>query len=421
MPTSRRYADPETYLIPKSQWPRLRADICEELHLDRTGSERLSQRVAELKTLLPRVDRTLNRNKGIRIEEGQLIVPDDEGEDLPPSAKALEEHVSRRLPHVELPELLLEVDQWTHFSRRLTHADSGYPRTDALLLHFYATLLAQGTNMGLTEMAHSTNLTYERLAWTNTWYLREETLKAVVTALVNFQLSLSRLKHGQPGVQAYPEVVQGTAEFHHEITDARLPQTDAVFHHATALHAAVDMLDPEPPLVERLVGQVLLQGQPPTTGLLRRHEDLHLRECEGQEAQILQQPTPGRERVGGGLRNAQIMHAATVGVTEKEDDEQGIDQQDIFHRVVFFLAAITFGLFSRVLGADDASFRPVMGKRGASGVTVGAGSSSRASITEAASASETPSRWARAVRERAGASPRMRRAVSKAGKRTWIH
>ena len=199
VPTSRRYADPETYLIPKSQWPRLRADICEELHLDRTGSERLSQRVAELQTLLPRLDRTLHRTEGIRIAEGQLIVPDDEGEDLPPSAKALEEHISRRLPHVELPEVLLEVDQWTHFSRRLTHADSGYPRTDALLLNFYATLLAQGTNMGLTEMAHSTNLTYDRLAWTNTWYLREETLKAVVTALVNFQYTQPLAQHWGSG------------------------------------------------------------------------------------------------------------------------------------------------------------------------------------------------------------------------------
>jgi hypothetical protein len=89
--------------------------------------------------------------------------------------------------------------------------------------------------------------------------------------------------------------------------------------------------------------------------------------------------------------------------------------------MVFFLAALTRGLFSRVLGADDASFRPVMGKRGESGVTVGAGSSSRASITEAASASETPSRWARAVRERAGASPRARSAASNTGNRTWIH
>src|SRR5712691_7931596 len=103
------------------------------------------------------------------------------------------------------------------------------------------------------------------------------------------------------------------------------------------------MLDPEPPLVERLVGQVLLQGQLPTAWLLRRHEDLHLGEREGQEAQILQQPTPNREGVGGGLRDAQIMGTAAVSVAEKEDDEQGIDEQDIFDGVVLFLAALTVG------------------------------------------------------------------------------
>ena len=43
-------------------------------------------------------------------------------------------------------------------------------------------------------------------------------------------LSLSRLNHEQPGVQAHPEIVQGTAELHHEIADALLPQPDPVFH-----------------------------------------------------------------------------------------------------------------------------------------------------------------------------------------------
>ena len=220
--------------------------------------------------------------------------------------------------------------------------------------------------------------------------------------------------------------MQGATELHHQIADALLPQADPVFHKATPLDAAVDMLDPEPPLVERLVGQVLLQGQFPTAGLLRRHEDLHVGQRERQEAQILQQPTPGRERVGGGLRDAQIMDTAAVGVTEKKDDEQGIDEQDIFDGVVFFLAAITRLLFNRVLGADDAPFGPVMGKRGEAGTaagmgTTGAGSSSSGVTTVAAAASETPRRWARAERERAGASPRVRSAASNAGNRTWIH
>jgi len=36
-------------------------------------------------------------------------------------------------------------------------------------------------------------------------------------------LSLSRLNHWLPRGQAHPEVVQGTAEFHHQIADALLP------------------------------------------------------------------------------------------------------------------------------------------------------------------------------------------------------
>jgi len=120
------------------------------------------------------------------------------------------------------------------------------------------------------------------------------------------------------------------------------------------------------------------------------------------------------------------MHAASTGVTEQEEDAQGIDQQDIVDRVVFVLAALTVGRFSRVLGADDAPFRPVMGTRGeaetATGAaTTGAGASASAPTTEAASAAATPSRCARAARERVGASPRVRSAASSTGKRTWIH
>src|SRR6266571_2231375 len=87
---------------------------------------------------------------------------------------------------------------------------------------------------------------------------------------------------------------------------------------------------------------------------------VHFHAVADKEAQILQQPTPSREWVGGGLRDAQIMGTAAVGVAQKEDQEERIDEQDIFDGVVFFLAAITLGLFSSVLGADDAPFRPVM-------------------------------------------------------------
>jgi len=120
------------------------------------------------------------------------------------------------------------------------------------------------------------------------------------------------------------------------------------------------------------------------------------------------------------------MDAAATAVAEKEDREESINEQDIFDGVVLCLAALTRGLCSRVLGADDASFRPVVGTRGdtdvaAGPVTTGAGVSASGATTGAASASETPQRCARAVREQAGASPRVRSAASSAGRRTCIH
>ena len=81
--------------------------------------------------------------------------------------------------------------------------------------------------------------------------------------------------------------MQGTAEFHHQITNALLPQTDPVFDDATALDATVDMLNAQPTLVQGLVGQLLFQGEVLAAGFLRRHEDLDLGQRKRQEAQIL--------------------------------------------------------------------------------------------------------------------------------------
>ena len=80
-------------------------------------------------------------------------------------------------------------------------------------------------------------------------------------------MSLSRLNHWLPRGQTHPEIVQGTAEFHHQITDPLLPQADPVLHDTAALDTAVDVLDAQPPLVEPLIGSFLLPGQYLATGV----------------------------------------------------------------------------------------------------------------------------------------------------------
>ena len=90
------------------------------------------------------------------------------------------------LPRVELAEVLIEVDSWTGFTQFFRHAGGARSRNPDLVRHVYAAILAQACNFGLTTMADIADLTYRQLAWTTDWYLREETLKAAFSALVDF-------------------------------------------------------------------------------------------------------------------------------------------------------------------------------------------------------------------------------------------
>src|SRR3954467_15904597 len=133
------------------------------------------------------------------------------------------------------------------------------------------------------------------------------------------------------------------------------------------------------------------------------------------------------QRVAYANCKTRVMDAPANSIAEKQNDQRRVDQQDILYCVILFLAAVTFGLFSRVLGAHNAPFRPIMGKRGESDPATGAadgdaaaGGSSADTATTPVAASGTSRRRASAVRQRVGASPRSRSAASNAGSRTWI-
>jgi TnpA family transposase len=184
---SRRYANLETYLIPKDQWPHMRSEACRLLGLPQRGEERLRQRQKELEDGLYHLDRELAGDSDIRIENGKLVSSPLEAVPLAESTKRLRELIAKRIPRLDLTELLMEVDGWTHFTDCFKHAGGRQSRTRDLLVHLYASLLAQACNFGSVDMAESASLTYDRLAWCTHWYLREETLKAAIDTLVNYQ------------------------------------------------------------------------------------------------------------------------------------------------------------------------------------------------------------------------------------------
>jgi TnpA family transposase len=195
---SRRYAHPETYLIPKASWPALRPEICQQLRAPENGAVRLEERGRELTELLPRVHRLVARNGKageVRMEKGRVVVPPLEGEERPESVTRLEEAVASRLPLIDLPDLLIEVDQWTGFSRHLRHLGGYEPRRPDFLPVLYAALLSQGCNFGFARMAQMADISADRLAWCTAWHLREDTLQDATNALVNFHHGLPLSQH----------------------------------------------------------------------------------------------------------------------------------------------------------------------------------------------------------------------------------
>ena len=185
---SRRYANPESYLIPPQKWPSLRPEVCQILQLPQNGKERLQQQREALDYQLEKLHQTINDNDKVRMDENdELIISPLRAEDLPLSAQKLQQLVGKSLPQIDLSELLMEIDKLTGFSYALTHAGGTISTPEDTRKYLYAAILAQATNLGLSRMATIANLSYDRLVWFTNWYLREDTLKEANNALVNFQ------------------------------------------------------------------------------------------------------------------------------------------------------------------------------------------------------------------------------------------
>lgn len=184
---SRKYANPESYLIPQQQWITLRSEVCQLLQVPESGELRLQQLNTQLEAQLSRLDKAIIGSKLIRIEAGELVVSPFKASELPQSSKALQQLLTKRLPQVDLTDLFIEVDGWTGFSRYLTHIDGTTEQTQESRIYLYAAILAQACNLGLTRMAQIADLSHDRLLWYTNWYLQENTLRAAVNAIVNFQ------------------------------------------------------------------------------------------------------------------------------------------------------------------------------------------------------------------------------------------
>ena len=188
---SRQFRNFDEYLIPKDQFVTLQRDDKLSLAINTDCAPYLHDRILLLEQQLATASHLASANTlpdAIITESGLKVTPLDAA--VPESAQTLINRVALMLPHVKITELLMEVDEWTGFSRHFTHLKTGAVAKDKTFL--LTTILADAINLGLTKMAEACPGTTEaKLSWLQAWHIRDETYSTALAELVDAQLQQS--------------------------------------------------------------------------------------------------------------------------------------------------------------------------------------------------------------------------------------
>jgi hypothetical protein len=192
VPGSRRHSDPAAYLLTPTKWADQRAEFCRLVGKPTDAAPALAQVENALNTALGDLEATLAEGEGpVRLDDaGELVISPLSAEDVPAEAVALKAELTEMLPFAPIVSLLIEMDKRTGYLDCFTHAGGKQARSPELKRNLIAVLIAQATNLGLTRMADACGISYDILAWTSEWYVREETLRAANLALISYHQKL---------------------------------------------------------------------------------------------------------------------------------------------------------------------------------------------------------------------------------------
>jgi len=182
-----RYADPEALVISHDRFVDIRADFHRLTGTKPTSTAHLDRLRTQTRDAANRLEERLGN--GVNIVDGRpkLAALESQSEDRD---DLICDAIGELLPRVDIAEILSEVNGWCGWTEPVTHAGAASPRSEDHQKLLYASVLTQACNLGITTMGQISDVSTDQLAWTTDWYLREETLKAAVTALVNYHHKL---------------------------------------------------------------------------------------------------------------------------------------------------------------------------------------------------------------------------------------
>ena len=195
---SNRYRAFDDYLVSEDKYCAILASEPRPLAVDLDFESYIGGRVQQLRGRLTEVDSAMqNGLDGVSLERGQLrIAPNSSA--VPDDASGAVRTAYAALPDVRITDLLVEVDEWTNFSRHFEHLSSGELAKDREAL--FAAILGDALNLGLTRMARSSpRVSLSRMSWTSDWHIREETYELAIAEIINAHHRHPMSKHWGDG------------------------------------------------------------------------------------------------------------------------------------------------------------------------------------------------------------------------------
>lgn len=134
---------------------------------------------------------TLPNKPFVTIQHDRRRPKRDDALDVPPQVKELRRVIETPLPRIRMEALLMTVDRWCGFTQAFTPLSDAPSRSTDVSTALLAGLIAHGTNLGVVAMGNSTiGGSGDMLQHLSSWFLREETLKAAHTILVDYHHTL---------------------------------------------------------------------------------------------------------------------------------------------------------------------------------------------------------------------------------------
>ncbi|HTS44535.1 MAG TPA: Tn3 family transposase [Puia sp.] len=195
---SRDFRSLEDDLVDEELWRTQKEKLIKSLnlpYLDEPIETILARKEAELEALIKRVnDRIKNgENPDIKITgtgenlRWHLVYHNDE--------EPVDHPLYSRLPKIGIVDLLLFVHQKTNCLSAFTHLLDRYIKTDVDIRQIIACLVAFGENIGLLEMAESSDISYQSMLTTARNFLYLENLKKANDLVTNALAKLSIFKY----------------------------------------------------------------------------------------------------------------------------------------------------------------------------------------------------------------------------------